>query len=103
MCNTLFSRAHSEPLDLSALNRRITMHNIDRTQPETFSTYEFGPSEFGYETAGYGETGGYGEMAGYGETGAYGETGYGETGYGETGAYGEYGYGETGYGETGYG
>jgi uncharacterized protein (DUF697 family) len=60
------------------------MHNIDRTQPETWETYEFGPSTFGLETgetSGYGEyEGETGEMSGYGEyTGETGETsGYGE-------------------------
>src|SRR4051794_19040055 len=76
------------------------MHNIDRTQPETWQRYEYGPTAFGYEAGGPGgygeyggETGGYGEYGG--ETGGYGEYG------GETGGYGEYG-GETGgYGEYG--
>jgi hypothetical protein len=91
------------------------MHDIDRTQPEVWETYEFGPTAFGYETGGpngYGEygaqaggPGGYGE---YGEAGGYGEygaqasesSGYGE--YGEASGYGEYGAeagGPGGYGE----
>ncbi len=52
------------------------MHNIDRTQPEMCETYEYGPTEFGYES---------GETGSYGETEAYGEFGYES---GETGNYG---------------
>jgi hypothetical protein len=65
------------------------MHNIDRTQPETWETSGFGPTTFGYEAGGPGGYGQYeaeaGGPGGYGqyEAEAGGPGGYGQAGYGE--------------------